>query len=585
MKSKSPSISTLKTTSAKAHITTIQKRILLPFLLSILSVYSIADEVNNINLSEPKKAENALVITVRNQVLHSLNPRLFGQFMERPAFDGEIGAEAAVVQGTHQLQPQVEQLIREMQIPVLRFPGGTDVDFLDWTDMVDHVPGRKSNTRPISAPRGNKVSNNFGYDEFLQMCERNGSEAIIVVNLRDGLLNVRPLEEAAAHAAALVAYCNGTLDQTLPESLFQWVRLRIKNGHSEPYRVKYIQLGNETWMFNPAVEKTYTTDPLERWHQSLRTYIKAIQAVDPTVKIILDAQPLPVVADIHKEFKDSIYGYAVHAYKPWGITDVKKDGKVIDRSKLTAEEIWNAWVAVPAMDNRGQSLLEENNFKQARALGYKISMTEWNWNGWWDKNGQKTALDSLLAKGIGAASYLHAIMRQGDIINIGLQSMLVGSHWPITSISVDKDNKRPAYMMPSGMVTKLYSQNHGDQMLAVDLANAEFYQQPYKMGQLDAAGKTAYVDVLATRSADTLTVHMINRRFQGQQTVTIDCTALNVKPQKAKLIILDGRLNDNPIDGDSLEPAQIRHETVSFNGNLLNLNLPPRAIIFTQFSL
>ena len=237
------------------------------------------------------------------------------------------------------------------------------------------------------------------------------------------------------------------------------------------------------------------------------------------------------------------------------------------------------------MDNRGQSLLEENNFKQARALGYKISMTEWNWNGWWNENGQKPALDSLLAKGIGAASYLHAIMRQGDLINMGLQSMLVGSHWPITSISVDKDNKRPAYMMPSGMVTKLYSQNHGDQMLAVDLANAEFYQQPYKMGQLDASGKTAYVDVLASRSVDTLTVHMINRRFTGKQTVTIDCTALNVKPQKVKLIILDGRLNDKPIDGDSLEPAYIRQENLSFSGNTLKLDLPPKAIIFAQFKL
>ena len=185
-----------------------------------------------------------------------------------------------------------------------------------------------------------------------------------------------------------------------------------------------------------------------------------------------------MVAKIHEEFKDAIDGYAVHAYTPWGIRKVEKDGKPVEIARLSAEDIWNAWVAVPAVDTNGQALLEDHNFSQARALGYKISMTEWNWNGWWAVNKDEAALDSLFAKGIGAASYLHAILRQGNLINMAMQSMLVGSYWPINSIRVDKDNKRPAYMMPSGMVTKLYSQNHGDEMLAVDLTNEEFYQQP-----------------------------------------------------------------------------------------------------------
>ena len=528
---------------------------------------------------------NVLAITIKNQILHKLDPRLFGQFMERPAFSGEIGPEAAVVPGTHQLQPQAEKLIREMQIPVLRFPGGTDVDFLDWTDMVDDVPGRNGAERPISAPRGNKVTNAFGYDEFLWLCERNGSEADIVVNFRDGLLNVRPLEEASAHAAALVAYCNARLDQPLPPALSQWPQLRAKNGHPEPYRVKYIQIGNETWMFNPEVEKNFSDDPLGHWHQCLRAYIKAILAVDPTVKIILDAQPDSVVAKIHEEFKDAIDGYAVHAYTPWGIRKVEKDGKPVEIAQLSAEDIWNAWVAVPAVNTNGQALLEDHNFSQARALGYKISMTEWNWNGWWAVNKDEAALNSLFAKGIGAASYLHAILRQGNLINMAMQSMLVGSYWPINSIRVDKDNKRPAYMMPSGMVTKLYSQNHGDEMLAVDLANAEFYQQPYKMGQLGPAGKVAYVDVIATKSESNLTVHMINRRFEGKQPVTIDSSAFKVKPQQVELIILDGRLNDEPKEGEPLCPAQIRREKVSFKGNRLELELPPRSIVFASFAL
>ena len=526
-----------------------------------------------------------LVITVKNQVLHPLNPRLFGQFMERPAFSGEIGPEAALVPGTSQLQPEAEKLIREMKISVLRFPGGTDVDFLDWTDMIDHAPGRSDDARPVSAPRGNNVTNRFGYDEFLRLCERNGSEAILVVNFRDGLLGVKPLEEAVAHAAALVAYCNAPLDRALPPELARWPQLRAQNGHPDAYRVKYIQIGNETWMFNPAVEKKFSADPLGQWRQSLQAYIKAILAVDPSVKIIVDATPAPVTAKIHAEFQDAIYGYAVHAYKPWGISEVKKNGEPVPVSRLSAEEIWNSWVAVPATDGHGQSVLDDESFSQARKLGYKISMTEWNWNGWWAEHQEQAALDSLFAKGLGAASYMHAILRRGDIINLACQSMLIGRNWPITAIRVDPENRQPAYEFPSGMVTEMYSKNHGDELLAVDLANEEFYQQPYQMGQLAAPGKVAYVDVIATKGPDALTVHMINRRFASPQVVSIDGSAFNLKPQKVQLTILEGRLNDKPLDGEPMSPAEVRTETVSFTGGSLKLELPPRSIVFARLSL
>ncbi len=80
---------------------------------------------------EEKQAGRTLTIAVQDRVLHSIDPRLFGQFMERPSWGGEIGVEAALTPGTSQLQPQAERSIREMQIPLLRFPGGTDVDHLD----------------------------------------------------------------------------------------------------------------------------------------------------------------------------------------------------------------------------------------------------------------------------------------------------------------------------------------------------------------------------------------------------------------------------------------------------------------------
>ena len=68
------------------------------------------------------------------------------------------------------------------------------------------------------------------------MRERNGSEALIVVNFRDGLLKIRDLKKAALHAAALVAYCNAPADVDLPNGLGKWARLRaVLVYHSGPY--------------------------------------------------------------------------------------------------------------------------------------------------------------------------------------------------------------------------------------------------------------------------------------------------------------------------------------------------------------
>ena len=77
-----------------------------------------------------------LSVKVHNCVLHDIDPRLFGQFMERPSWGNEIGPEGSLTPNTRELRPEAKRLIREMQIPLVRFPGGTDVDYIDWLDMM-----------------------------------------------------------------------------------------------------------------------------------------------------------------------------------------------------------------------------------------------------------------------------------------------------------------------------------------------------------------------------------------------------------------------------------------------------------------
>jgi len=518
-----------------------------------------------------------ITFVVKDRVLHKIDRRLFGQFMERPTWGGEIGPEAGLVPGTRKLQPEVIELLREMNIPILRFPGGTDVDYLNWQDMVDNVPGRGEERPTSTGHKGDEVTNNFGYDEFLQLCEELGAEAIVVVNFRDGLLKTQPLEEAAMHAASLVAYCNAPVGAQLPDGMADWPAVRKRNGRAQPYAVRYFQIGNETWAFLSQLKELMPERAEAFYVDCLAAYVETMRAVDPSIGIIVD--DLPGVAErVRERLGTKVQYLAVHNYFPWGIREVTRDGEDVPIGRLTAADIWYAWVATPRMDESGRSSYGAPAFARPREFGYKVAVTEWNWNGWWQHRGARPALDSSFAKGVGAAGFVHALMRAGDVVEIGCQSMLVGNRWGITAIRVDPKAQVPPYYMPTGQVTAFYSKYHGDNLLAVESAHVPTYEQPYRLGGTRPRKKVVYVDALATASDEALYFHAINRHFDEPMDIGIELSAFNRLTGRAVHHVFEGRLNDRPRAGEPLQIGRLRHEQIRFEGTTLEVTLPPRTV-------
>ncbi len=82
---------------------------------------------------------------------HALDHRVFGQFLERPS-RGEHGPECdgALDPEQHRLRSELMAQIRRLgPPPVIRFPGGADVDSMDWHDLIDDAPGRVTAERPV----------------------------------------------------------------------------------------------------------------------------------------------------------------------------------------------------------------------------------------------------------------------------------------------------------------------------------------------------------------------------------------------------------------------------------------------------
>ncbi len=539
-------------------------------------------------------------ICITPNAVHKIDSRLFGHFLEK--HPDEIGPDGALSPSGDQLAEPVIDLLRQMHIPLIRFPGGYAVDYVNWTDFIDQG-GSGSAGRPAShlRDRDRTMPAGFGYDEFFALCDSLSAQPLITVNIRDGLLKRRPLQEAARHEAGLVAYCNAPIGSALPEGVADWPGVRQANGRETPYNVRYFQIGNEPWMYLGELKKQgMSKEEIRDWIVvCIDTYVRALRSVDSTITIIIDGhmEEIGGIPDLYPAIRektgDAIQYICCHRYASWGIHKVTDEsGNPLNLDSLSDEEIWNAWVAAPEIDSAtGMSAFGRTGpFKAAPECGWRIAATEWNWNGWWELDKEHTPekppLNSQLAKGIGAAGFLHAVMRAGDIIDIACQSMLVGKQWPLAGVFAPGGDPEKAFMNPTGLVTALYSRFHGDSLLEVSFENLSFYRQPLSMRWLRAKEKVSWVDVLCTRRENKLFVHCINRRFDESQPAIIDYSAISSKRAAACHIHY---LNGDPFadleDYANGARAEIQTQQLSPSEGAVHVALPPHSAAVVEIVL
>lgn len=156
-------------------------------------------------------------------------------------------------------RPAVDALIKPLDIPVVRWPGGTYSLEYHWENAVGPL-----DSRPVTddfAWKG-KDNNRFGTDEFLAWCEKVGTLAYI--NFNTG--NQPPYGGTLTEAMNWIQYVNGSSETP-------YGRKRAANGHPEPYQVMYWGIGNENygpWGRHDAESDTAYGDKLFTWASAIR---------------------------------------------------------------------------------------------------------------------------------------------------------------------------------------------------------------------------------------------------------------------------------------------------------------------------
>lgn len=521
-------------------------------------------------VSSTSAATPSLVIS--DKPSHALAAEVFGQFLERPSWNGEFGPEA-VCDADGKLPAPVVEALREMHAPVVRFPFGTAGDYIDWQDMID-LPGRSS--RPESTDHlGNKVGNRFGFPEFFDLAGRAGWRIILVANLRDALYGKKTPAEAAAHAAALLQYA---LELTAPGSIAAF------------------QVGNEGWFYWPPRPEdreptgvTSTEVAVARLRECLVAYADAARAVDPAIPLICDA-PRPDdggglennagrvwrMAVDHPDIRSRYALLAAHAYAPMGFWTVTRGGEKLRPEDLTQDEVWAGMVATPGrFDDAGQSIADATGYDDIAALGYRAAVTEWNWNGWdsASKFPQAEFLDGVPAA-LGAAGFLHGLMRHPHVA-LATQSMLLGTKWGITSVRVLPDGT--VRHNPQAEPVRLYAEHHGSHVLECELKDVPVIPRPVSFAawwpQVD---RIALIDAVVTADRDRILVHLINRHRTEHLPLGIQLPP-NAEPvSPAQWIVLTGDSAALTTTGSGRMQRSV-HE-VPISGNSLSLSLPPASV-------
>jgi alpha-N-arabinofuranosidase len=206
----------------------------------------------------------AKVALERDYVRSSIDNRLFGSFIEhlgRAIYGGifEPGHAASDEEG---FRTDVLEMVKELQVPIIRYPGGNYVSAFRWEDSVG--PAEKRPRRLDLAWRAVEP-NIVGLHEFARWARKAGSELMIALNL-----GTRGIDAARN----LVEYCNH------PSGSY-WSDLRRSHGVPDPYRFKVWCLGNE--MDGPWQVGYKTADEYGRLASEVG---KALKLFDPTLELV-----------------------------------------------------------------------------------------------------------------------------------------------------------------------------------------------------------------------------------------------------------------------------------------------------------
>jgi alpha-N-arabinofuranosidase len=345
-----------------------------------------------------------------------LDRRLLGSFLEhlgRAVYTGvyEPGSKLADEKG---FRKDVIAEVRDLGVPIIRYPGGNFVSGYNWLDGV----GPKDQRPTVLERAWNSLeTNQFGTNEFMEWCKLVNSEPLLGFNLGTGTPEM---------AAALVEYCN-------VEQGTKWSDLRRKHGYPQPHNVKYWCLGNEMdgpWQMGHCTAREYG--------RKARDAARQIRVVDPNTRLIACGSSNTILdtylvwdREVLEECYDQVDGISLHNY--YGNT-----------APLTGNNSARYLAMNLDMERQIHEIAAVCDYVQGTLKSPKrlwLSFDEWNvWyraRGGRFANGQRTFAPHLLEEeynledALLVGGFLNTLLRQSDRVRVACLAQIINVIAPL----------------------------------------------------------------------------------------------------------------------------------------------------------
>ena len=331
---------------------------------------------------------NAKMIIDKAFKVGEVDKRVYGSFIEhlgRAVYDGiyQPGHELSDGDG---FRTDVIEMVKELNVPIVRYPGGNFVSSFVWEDSVGPVELRP---KRLELAWQSLETNQVGIDEFAKWAKKANSEVMMAVNLGT---------RGIADACNLLEYCNHP-------SGTKYSDMRIKNGTKDPHNIKVWCLGNEMdgpWQLG---HKT-----MEEYGRLAEETARAMKIIDPSIELVscgssnLDMPTFPQwEATTLEHTYDYVDYVSLHNYYGNRNNDTEDYLAVSDD-----------------MDKFIKSVIATCDFVKAKKRGKKdINLSFDEWNVWFHSNADEDSYREKQQWDV-APSLLEDVYNYEDALVVGL---------------------------------------------------------------------------------------------------------------------------------------------------------------------
>jgi len=517
------------------------------------------------------KSSDAQIEIYLNEPIGRISRNIYGHFTEHIGgviYDGVWVGPNSKIPNQDGIRRSLIDRLKEINAPVIRWPGGCFADSYDWRDGVGPSANRPRRTNfwevdPDARRLGERGAqvfepNQFGTNEFIQFCRLSGAEPYLAANLRS---------LPALEFDHWVEYCNSPAGSTTLADL------RAGAGFADPFKVRYWGVGNESW----GCGGNFTP---EEYASEFRRFTTWVPEFGVDLQFIGSGPNGDDIDWTHRFFEELYSGHAyqnshfagwsVHHYST-NLSRGKTQDWIAEKGDALQFEPVD-WYELLKESNRIQQIINDQwTLMGQYDRAHEIKLVVDEYGPWYHEGtevdrthifGQQITMRDALA----TALTLDTFNRNAEKIGMATCAQLVNNLNALFLAHEDKFITTPNYH-----VFRMYADHQGAEALRTQFSVADIHY--VRDGQQASFWG---LNGSASRKGNVVTLTLVNPDLQTPKVTQLTLPGTNIKDASAEVLFSTDMHAHNSFDQpDAVRPQKL---DVSASSDLVTVMLPAASV-------